>query len=376
MIDATIGFAKVDSPAAGASRDKGSVNGTDAPSPFSATLAAQEPAEPKPDQTAEQSAAAPVDQAANKQDKSKQARNGGADPADADSADDGSEADKAAAAAATLAQMLAGAAPVPVPLVPDLTGESSIPPAADSSPVSKPQLANTAANAAQSAMTAEGASTNGATGAGQGAFAAFASLLEIGKKPETAIAAASTERDALTPVPEAKPSSPTAPGAASLSLFANPLRTTALVTALEAGPSAGLQSAVGSHEWAEELGTRLAVMTAQGDQSGSLRLSPEHLGPLEVQIRMQDDKANVVFGAQHADTRRALEEALPRLREMFAASGLQLGDAGVSREAPRQSQTAWSPRAAGGLSGIEADVSAPVAAAQRRYHLGLLDTVA
>jgi flagellar hook-length control protein FliK len=68
-----------------------------------------------------------------------------------------------------------------------------------------------------------------------------------------------------------------------------------------------------------------------------LRLSPEHLGPLEIRISMKDGEASVMFNASNADTRSALEQSLPRLREMFASQGLVLGDANVSRDAPRDS---------------------------------------
>jgi flagellar hook-length control protein FliK len=93
---------------------------------------------------------------------------------------------------------------------------------------------------------------------------------------------------------------------------------------------------VGSQGWAEEVGARLTLMTQKGEHTASLRLSPEHLGPLEVRISMRDDQASVWFGAAHADTRAAIEHALPKLRDMFSAQGMSLTDAGVFREPPRQ----------------------------------------
>ena len=66
--------------------------------------------------------------------------------------------------------------------------------------------------------------------------------------------------------------------------------------------------------------------TATRKRTTSLRLWPEHLGPLEVRITMNDDQASVWFGAAHADTRAAIENALPRLRELFASQGLSLTD--------------------------------------------------
>jgi len=96
-----------------------------------------------------------------------------------------------------------------------------------------------------------------------------------------------------------------------------------------------VNSPVGSPQWRDEIGARVSLMVQQGNHSASLRLSPEHLGPLEVRISVQNDQASVWFGAAHADTRAAIEHALPRLRELFASQGLSLADAGVFREPPR-----------------------------------------
>jgi flagellar hook-length control protein FliK len=110
--------------------------------------------------------------------------------------------------------------------------------------------------------------------------------------------------------------------------------------AAEAAPqaaSAEVRTPVGTPGWADEIGTHLTLMAANGREAASLRLSPEHLGPVEVRISMKDGDASVVFTAANADTRSALEQSLPRLREMFASQGLVLGDANVSREGPRDS---------------------------------------
>jgi flagellar hook-length control protein FliK len=131
---------------------------------------------------------------------------------------------------------------------------------------------------------------------------------------------------------------------------------------------------VGDARWAEEIGARMTMMVEQGKHTASLRLSPEHLGPLEVRITVNGDQASVQFGAAHVDTRNALENALPRLREMFAAQGLTLTDANVSREPPRQqSNHAAQASASADALGADEPVSSGAAAQVR---LGLLDTYA
>jgi flagellar hook-length control protein FliK len=136
--------------------------------------------------------------------------------------------------------------------------------------------------------------------------------------------------------------------------------------------SAEVKTPVGAPGWSDEIGTHLAIMAANGREAASLRLSPEHLGPLEIQISVKDGQANVVFGASNPDTRNALEQSLPRLREMFAAQGLTLGNANVSRDAPRDSfKPSAQTNGSRGPSDASGDISVKAVTLSR---LGLVDT--
>jgi flagellar hook-length control protein FliK len=139
-----------------------------------------------------------------------------------------------------------------------------------------------------------------------------------------------------------------------------------------------VHSAVGTPRWADEVSSRVVLMSLRGQTEGSLNLNPEHLGPLEVRISVKQNTANVWFGAQHADTRAALTEALPRLRELMSDAGLMLGHAGVSQEAPRQdARDAAASRAAAMESGGSIDgVESPSQPVVRRVALGLVDIYA
>lgn len=132
---------------------------------------------------------------------------------------------------------------------------------------------------------------------------------------------------------------------------------------------------VGTAQWADEIGSRMTMMVEQGRHTASLRLSPEHLGPLEVRITMNGDQASVQFGAAHVDTRNAIEDALPRLREMFASQGLSLADANVSREPPRQQPNPAAPSGSSSSGGVASD-EGDAAGAAASVSLGLLDTYA
>ena len=91
---------------------------------------------------------------------------------------------------------------------------------------------------------------------------------------------------------------------------------------------------------------------------------------------MQSGQASVWFGATHADTRAALEQALPRLRELFAGAGMSLSDSGVFREPPQQQQ-AQSAAVAGNSPSPSVDTAASAAVTQVTHvRLALLDTYA
>lgn len=118
----------------------------------------------------------------------------------------------------------------------------------------------------------------------------------------------------------------------------------------------------------EDLANRVVFLAGQRVQSAELALTPADLGPVSVSIEVRGQEATVVFGASHATTRAALEDALPRLREMFAGSGLQLANAQVGEHGRRE--LARSQRGSGvqmraiGSAGVAPDLLRPAAIAR------------
>jgi flagellar hook-length control protein FliK len=97
---------------------------------------------------------------------------------------------------------------------------------------------------------------------------------------------------------------------------------------------------VHDRHWAQAMAGQVLVLADQRIDSATLRLSPAHLGSVEVHIEMQAQGVNVSFGAEHAETRAALEQALPQLRAAFAGAGLTLGEATVQQQMRQGSQNA------------------------------------
>lgn len=108
--------------------------------------------------------------------------------------------------------------------------------------------------------------------------------------------------------------------------------------------------------WGDRIGERVVMLAGQQLKSAEIRLTPAELGPVRVQVSVEEGAANVTFHAQHAVTREALEQALPRLREMLAESGLSLAQADVGEHGVAEGNRDGDTDApAAGLAGEDVD---------------------
>ena len=146
-----------------------------------------------------------------------------------------------------------------------------------------------------------------------------------------------------------------------------------------------VQTPVRDANWGNEVGQKIVWMANQDKQTAQLTLNPPQLGPLEVSLKINGDQATAVFVSAHAEVREAIEAALPRLREMMGAAGLELGQANVSsqsfqqqNEQARQQQAASSRGGAeGGILGAAGESTGTVREISRsRSGNGLVDTFA
>jgi flagellar hook-length control protein FliK len=119
------------------------------------------------------------------------------------------------------------------------------------------------------------------------------------------------------------------------------------------------------------------MMASKDTQSATLHMSPADLGPVQVRIDMNQNQASVWFTAEHAETRSALEQSLPRLREMFASQGMSLTDAGVFSGQSRQ-QASYSSGEPGSASALRfaGDEASETISSARGISLSLLDAYA
>lgn len=116
-----------------------------------------------------------------------------------------------------------------------------------------------------------------------------------------------------------------------------PQQTGTATNALRQGSEAvRVEANLRDHAWPAEFGQKVVWMATQDKQSAQITLNPPQLGPIEISLNVKNDQATAVFASGNAEVREAIESALPRLREMLAGVGVELGQTNVSSESFRQ----------------------------------------
>lgn len=102
--------------------------------------------------------------------------------------------------------------------------------------------------------------------------------------------------------------------------------------------TASLSANIASPQWSQQMSSQVALMLNGGIQQAEIKLNPAHLGPMEIKLAMNDDQTSIHFVTQHAQVRDAIDNALPRLREMLEQQGLNLADVDVSTQSEQQAK--------------------------------------
>lgn len=97
--------------------------------------------------------------------------------------------------------------------------------------------------------------------------------------------------------------------------------------------AATLAEPLGSPDFAQALGARVAVFARDGIEHARLNIHPAEMGPIAVQIALDGTQLRVDFRAEVATTRQALEQSLPALASALSEAGLTLSGGGVFQHA-------------------------------------------
>ena len=140
------------------------------------------------------------------------------------------------------------------------------------------------------------------------------------------------------------------------------------------------QLPVHTPRFAEGMSQQVVVLAQHGIQQAQMSLSPPEFGPVDVRITFANDEASVQLAAPTAVAREAIQEALPRLKEMMEQSGVRLNDSGVFAQLPQRDSSAqarergegWRPPQGAQPATVEDALPAPIV----MRHVGFVDAYA
>jgi flagellar hook-length control protein FliK len=84
----------------------------------------------------------------------------------------------------------------------------------------------------------------------------------------------------------------------------------------------------------QQLTEKVRWMVNSRNISAEIRLDPPDLGGMNIKVNLSGDSASVSFVVQSQHARDALDQAVPRLREMLEEHGIELGQSSVQQESP------------------------------------------
>lgn len=91
-----------------------------------------------------------------------------------------------------------------------------------------------------------------------------------------------------------------------------------------------MSSALGTSGWDGEFLGRVNMLIKGGIQEAKIQLSPPEMGRLEIKVSTEGDSAKIMFSVDNIAAKDAIEQAIPRLRELLEQGGLQLAHSEVA----------------------------------------------
>jgi len=124
----------------------------------------------------------------------------------------------------------------------------------------------------------------------------------------------------------------------------------------------------------DAFGAHIGWMADQKLGEAELRVTPEHMGPIDVRLQLDGTRVTAQFQSAQPEVRHAIESSLTRLRDMLGQQGLQLANADVGHRQTRPGSGTAAGMATHGEAGTESDAPRPAQTLRRLR--GLLDEYA
>lgn len=199
--------------------------------------------------------------------------------------------------------------------------------------------------AAANALLAQTSNRTAAPASDEKPNPAVTALGDSAKQPIAGVVAEANGKAAQTKAvivdTAAQASAPTQP---TVSPWADTLANRTAEAARTEAPQFPVRTPVSQSGWADDVGNRMVWMAGKELGRAELILTPPHLGRVEITLNVNGDQTTAHFVTATPAAREAIEQSIPRLRELMTDAGLNLGQVNVSANGtndPSQEQRSW-----------------------------------
>ncbi|MFT4059137.1 MAG: flagellar hook-length control protein FliK [Legionella sp.] len=85
-------------------------------------------------------------------------------------------------------------------------------------------------------------------------------------------------------------------------------------------------------QWSKQFSDHIVWLSQQDTKTAVIKLHPEDLGPLEVNVKVVENSASVTIVSHSQQVREMIDQSMPKLQEMMAEQGLNLSEMNISSD--------------------------------------------
>jgi flagellar hook-length control protein FliK len=97
----------------------------------------------------------------------------------------------------------------------------------------------------------------------------------------------------------------------------------------QTGSADSIKAYPGKAGWDQAISQKVVWMVGAAEKTATLTLNPPDLGPLQVVVSVNNDKADTTFISENPEVRKVLENGIPTLRHLMGQAGIELGQTNV-----------------------------------------------
>ncbi len=99
-----------------------------------------------------------------------------------------------------------------------------------------------------------------------------------------------------------------------------------------------IETTLNHPQWSDEFSQKIVWSAHEKIQNAEITISPPELGPISIKLELHGQELSASFASHTHEVRQAIEDAMPKLRNMLESTGISLGDTQVGAQLPQKQQ--------------------------------------